>query len=108
MARVERTEEDIEGAFLPRVRAIPEFASEEEEREWWATHDTSALPGADVPLRPARSGGVARVLTVRTDQDTLSRLKRLAAERGVDYHEVARSWLQERLRQETAPRQAGA
>lgn len=100
-----QTEEETQGTSLPSARTIPDFASEDEEREWWATHDTSALPGEDVHLRPARSGGrMARALTVPTDQETLSRLKRLADERGVDYHEIARRWLQERLGQETEAR----
>jgi hypothetical protein len=95
--------EEREGASLPSAHAIPEFASEHEEREWWATHDTSALPGNDVQLRPARSReGIVRALTIRTDQETLDRLKRLADERGADYHDMAWRWLQERLGQESA------
>jgi hypothetical protein len=104
-----RVEKETEGETLPSARTIPEFTTEDEEREWWATatHDTSALPGADVPLRRARSADyLARVLTVPTDQETLSRLKRLSDERGVDYHEVARRWLRERLIQESAAHSA--
>ena len=100
-----RTTQEPKGVTLPRAQTIPEFASEDEERKWWATHDTSALPGEDVPLRRRRRRGrLARALTVPTDQVTLSRLKRLAEARGVDYHEIAGSWLQERLTQETAAR----
>ena len=100
-----RIEEEMEGTPLPSAHAIPEFASEDEEREWWATHDTSALPGEDIKLRPSqRRDRMARALTVRTDQETLDRVKRLADERGADYHEMARQWLQERLGQETAAR----
>jgi hypothetical protein len=100
-----RTRRGAEGTSLPPASTIPEFASEDEERQWWTTQDTSALPGEDVSLHPARSGGRgARTLTVPTDQETLDRLKRLAEERGVDYHQIARRWLQERLGQETAAR----
>jgi len=102
MARIEG---ETGGSSLPSAQAIPEFASEDEEREWWATHDTSALPGEDIQLRPSRRRHrMARALTVPTDQETLERLKRLADERGADYHEIARRWLQERLSQETAAR----
>jgi hypothetical protein len=95
----------MEGTSLPSAHSIPEFASEDEEREWWATHDSSALPGKDVQLRPVRhKDRMARTLAVRTDQETLDRLKRLADERGADYHEIARRWLQERLGQETSAR----
>lgn len=87
---------------LPEARELPEFASEDEEREWWASHDTSELPGQEVPLRFTGTEALkARSLTVHTDQRTVNRLKQLAAERGVHYHELVRRWIHERLEQET-------
>jgi predicted DNA binding CopG/RHH family protein len=86
---------------LPRAHEIPEFASEAQEREWWASHETSDLPGHEVPLRLAPAAERAtRVVSVRTDQSTLERLKRLAADRGLDYHEMVRAWIDERRQQE--------
>jgi hypothetical protein len=35
---------------LPKARTIPNFESEDEERAWWASHDTSELPGEDVEM----------------------------------------------------------
>jgi hypothetical protein len=52
------------------------------------------MPGDDIQLRPAGSKDqIACALTLRTDQETLDRLKRLAEERGADYYEIARRWL---------------
>ena len=80
---------------------MPEFASEEEERAWWAAHDTSEMPGRDIPLRFTGSAAQApRLVTVRTDQRTVDRLKRLAADRGLDYREMVRAWIDERLQAE--------
>lgn len=77
---------------LPEAYEIPDFASENEEREWLATHDTSKLAGKDVVLRPARpKEQIARVVAVPTDQETIDRLRQLAAERGLDYHELVRA-----------------
>ncbi|MDQ3700759.1 MAG: BrnA antitoxin family protein, partial [Chloroflexota bacterium] len=88
---------------LPEAHELPEFASEDEEREWWASHDTSELPGEDVPLQFAGSRVQgARTLKVHTDQRTVNRLKQLAAERGLDYHEMLRTWIHQRLEQEDA------
>jgi hypothetical protein len=88
---------------LPKARKIPQFGSEAEERGWWASHDTSELPGQDMRLRLARSRqALSRVVAVTTDAATLNRLKRLAAERGQDYHEMMRVWIQERLLQGAA------
>ena len=99
--------DDMEGMSLPSAHVIPEFESKHEERDWWATHDTSALPGEDVQLRPSRKRGrLVRALTVRTDQETLDRLKRLADKRA-DYHEIARRWLQERLGHDATAQQGG-
>jgi len=67
---------------LPKALDLPEFVSEEEEREWWARHDTSELPGQDVRFTLAGSEGPApRALPVRKDQLTVNHLKRPAAER---------------------------
>ena len=94
-------EAEAAGPTLPKAGEIREFASEAEERAWWASHDTSDLPGHEVPLRFAPAGErAARVVSVRTDQNTLDRLKRLAAARGLDYHEMVRACLDERLHRE--------
>jgi hypothetical protein len=83
---------------LPKAQRIPEFLSEDEEREWWANHDTSDLPGEDVALaRPPEDDRIARILAVPTDAATIARLKRLAKARGVDHHALARAWLHDRL-----------
>ncbi|MGH2355241.1 MAG: CopG family antitoxin [Chloroflexota bacterium] len=86
---------------IPEFASEEEFASEDEEREWWASHDTSELPGQDVPFRLTGSPERAtRVVAVGTDQSKIDRLKRLAAQRGVDYHEMVRAWIDERLQEE--------
>lgn len=72
---------ESEGATLPEARELPEFTSEEEEREWWAGHDTSELAGQDVPLQFSGSEEhAARILAVNTDQHTVNRLGRAIAE----------------------------
>jgi hypothetical protein len=87
---------------LPKVRSIPTFATEDEERAWWASHDTSDLPGEDVSLeRPRNADRLPRVITVPADAATVERLRRLARARGVDYHDMVRAWLSDRLAAET-------
>ena len=86
---------------LPVAERVPEFGSEDAEREWWATHDTSHLPGRDVELRYTGTADERRrAVTVQIDEETVARLKRVAAEQGVDYRSMVRAWILERLRRE--------
>ncbi|HEU5314915.1 MAG TPA: CopG family antitoxin [Chloroflexota bacterium] len=86
---------------LPVAQHVPEFDSEAAEREWWATHDTSQLPGTDVDLHHTGPGdSSARAVTVHVDEQTILRLKKVAARRGVDFRSMVRSWILDRLGRE--------
>ncbi len=86
---------------LSPAEALPEFESEEAEREWWATHDTSRLPGRDVePRYTGPQGARRRAVTVQVDEQTVALLKGLAAKQGVDYRAMVRAWILDRLRRE--------
>ena len=90
------------GDTLPPAERIPDFDSEDAEREWWATHDTSQLPGQDVELRYAGAPALReRAVTVQVDEHTVARLRELAAQRGVEYHAMVRAWIMDRLRRES-------
>jgi hypothetical protein len=43
-----RRQKNIERIIVYSLDEIPEFASEDEEREWWATHDLAPDLGEDV------------------------------------------------------------
>lgn len=91
---------------LPKARHMPEFASEGEEREWWASHDTSELPGQDVALvrRGTTTAHKRTRLAIDLIGDTVERLKALAAEEGISTEALAQRWIVERLTQETQAR----
>jgi hypothetical protein len=92
-----------ESSSLPKARQVPEFASEDEERAWWASHDTSELPGEDTDLRYVGPDAEhARAVTVRLDHQTVERLQALAAREHIDHHALVRRWVVERLRQESS------
>jgi hypothetical protein len=85
---------------------IPAFADETEERAFWATHrigpgmlaaddaDTDPLLEA-IPVRPR-----TRPVPIRFDDDTLTRLKALAARKGIGYQTLVRAFVTERLYEE--------
>jgi hypothetical protein len=73
-----RTEQDEDGRswiIIDSLDEIPDFVSEAEEADWWATHDFSEalratlvlparpswLPPARAPERPSPAGGGGRV-----------------------------------------------
>jgi predicted DNA binding CopG/RHH family protein len=83
-------------------KPIPEFASEAEEQEFWATADTSeyfdwsqarrvALPG----LKPTTTP-----ISMRLPETLLTDLKRLANEQDVPYQSLMKVYLAERVAQE--------
>ncbi len=103
---------------------IPEFATEEEAREFWATHDSapyfalmedvSGTPPAELQRGPGRERSTARkrpaagsmdLVSFRIPAELIAAVKRIAAERGLPYQTLMRSWISERLRQETAASQ---
>ena len=43
-----RTKKQIERKIVYSLDEIPKFASEDEEREWWTTHDLAPDLGKDV------------------------------------------------------------
>jgi len=83
-------------------KPIPEFASEAEEQEFWATADTSeyfdwsqarrvVLPG----LKPTTTP-----ISMRLPETLLTDLKRLANEQDVPYQSLMKVYLAERVAQE--------
>lgn len=91
---------------------VPTFASEDEEAAFWATHDTGTrlldrmqpiplagdgvLPAARAPITSARTHPVS----VRLDDDILSRLKALAARKKKGYQSLLKEFVVERVYEE--------
>ncbi|MBI3913222.1 MAG: hypothetical protein HY327_03330 [Chloroflexi bacterium] len=84
--------------------SIPKFKSEEEERRFWATHDSSRYFGMmrEVKglIRDARPK--KKAISIRVDEPALSKLKAVAAKRGLGYQTLMRQWVLERLDKEIA------
>ena len=85
-----------------RLKSIPHFRSEAEEREFWATHDTteyvdwSKAKRAVFPdLRPS-----TETISLRLPAPLLADLKALANERDVPYQSLLKVFLAEQVRQE--------
>jgi len=81
---------------------IPKFTSEQEEAEFWDTHDsieyvedTEPMEVSFVDARPAK-----KLISVRMEPTAIEKLKVVAQQKGIGYQTLMRMWVMERLAQE--------
>jgi len=79
---------------------IPDFDDEKKEAEFWATHslDQRLMNGAIHRANVRES----TTITLRFDPQMLSRIKRMARHRYLNYQSMIKQWLSERLEEEVA------
>jgi predicted DNA binding CopG/RHH family protein len=77
---------------------IPEFADEAEEARYWENHQLDGrLMAASVHEADSRE---STTITLRFDPRMLSRIKRIARSRFLNYQSMMKQWLAERLEEE--------
>jgi hypothetical protein len=88
---------------MKRIQDIPEFKNEDEEADFWATHDTadyfdlSELREVSFPnLKQARG-----LIPVMLDEETASELRDIAEDRFIDLPELAAQYVREGVRKDT-------
>ena len=82
-----------------RLKPIPKFANEDEERQFWEQHDTSdyldwsqAQQVVMPKLKPT-----TKTISLRLPQHLLDSIKTAANARDVPYQSLIKVWLQEKL-----------
>ena len=77
---------------------IPEFKNDKEEHDFWQVHDLDGdlIQGS---IREPDSKE-STTITLRFDPRMLSRIKRLARTRYLNYQSMMKQWLSERLEEE--------
>jgi predicted DNA binding CopG/RHH family protein len=87
---------------VKKLKPLPVFKSQEEEREFWATHDSmdyvdwSKAERVVFPnLKPS-----ARTISLRLPETMIENLKLLANKRDVPYQSLLKTFLAERLKEE--------
>ena len=93
----EAGDEDRPMIVVNQPAEIPTFADEDEEHEFWGTHELG--PGMLAGGRRSEEPRT-RPLAIRFDATTLARLRRLAERRGVGYQTLLREFVLERLYEE--------
>ncbi len=84
------------------MKEIPEFKNEEEERQFWAEHDSTeyvdwskAERGVFPNLKPS-----TRTISLRLPESMLAELKLLANKNDVPYQSLVKVFLSERIESE--------
>lgn len=87
---------------MKRLKKIPRFRNEEEERKFWATHDSTeyveysnAKKVVFQNLKPS-----VRTVSIRLPESLIAHLKLLANKRDVPYQSLMKIFLSERIRKE--------
>jgi predicted DNA binding CopG/RHH family protein len=83
---------------------IPEFSSEQEEAEFWETHDSTESMDETEPVevtfvdarRPKKQ------ISLRLEDKTIEQLKAIAENKGIGYQTMIRMWVRERIAEEKA------
>ncbi len=81
------------------LKPIPEFKDEDEEREFWATHESTAYVNwrqAERAIFPNLKPST-RAISVRMPESMLDELKLLANKRDVPYELLIKMFLRERI-----------
>lgn len=83
---------------IVRWSDIPDFDDEEAEAEFWKTHELDAKVMSGSIHEP--DSRESTTITLRFDPRMLSRIKRIARSRFLNYQSMMKQWLAERLEDE--------
>ena len=87
---------------MPKKKSIPKFRNEDEERKFWAKHDSAGY----VNWKKAESVTLSnlkpstKTISVRLPESLLEALKLIANKRDVPYQSLLKIFLAERIKEE--------
>jgi len=87
---------------MKRIKDIPQFKNENEEADFWATHDTadyfdlSSLKEVSFPNLKKSEG----LIPVMLDEESATELQELAEQRSVDLPELAAQYVREGIKRD--------
>ncbi len=79
------------------MKNIPKFKSEKEEADFWATHDSVDYISATKEVKARFTRSQKKLVSLRLDEKTIKRLKKIANSKGIGYLELVRMWVLENL-----------
>lgn len=88
---------------MKKLKPIPRFKNEDEEAEFWATHDTTEyfdISKAIInPVFPNLKQST-RTITIRVTESLLNALKVIANKKDVPYQSLVKMFLDEKVKEE--------
>ena len=91
---------------MKRIKKLPRFKSEDEEREFWATHDsTDYVDWSKVKLTLfSNLQPSSRTISIRLPEYLLANIKFLANQRDVPYQSLLKMLLADKVKETLRPR----
>ena len=89
---------------MNKLKQLPVFKNEDEEREFWATHDlTEYFDVNKAIVNPVLSNlkPSTKTITIRVTESLLNALKRLAHKKDVPYQSLVKIMLDEKIKEES-------
>ncbi len=85
-----------------KIKPIPKFKNEDEEREFWATHDATDYFDMDKPIELdlSRLKPSTESISLRLPAYLLARIKELANSKDVPYQSLMKIFLAEKVEEE--------
>ena len=87
---------------MNRMKSIPQFKTEKEEREFWNTHDSSKYLSWDnaTEITLAKLKPSTKTISLRLPESMIEELKILANKQDIPYQSLLKVFLAERLGKE--------
>lgn len=89
---------------MKKLKKIPKFKNEDEEDEFWSTHDsTEYIDWSKAIVNPSFPNLKlsTRTITIRVPQSLLDNLKMIANKKDVPYQSLVKIYLDEKVREES-------
>ena len=85
-----------------KLKVIPNFKNEDQERDFWASHDTTEYFDTDKPIELdlSRLKPSTESISLRLPAYLLARIKQLANFKDVPYQSLIKVFLADRVKQE--------
>ena len=96
----------INAPLMKKDKIMPDHATEEEERAFWATHDSTDFvdwDNAEAVVLPHLKP-TTKSISLRLPESMLNQLRLLANKRDIPYQSLIKLFLSERIEQELRPR----
>lgn len=86
---------------MNKLKPIPKFKNEDEERDFWADHDTTEYFDTSKPLQIEFSNlkPTTKTITLRVPMMLLQKIKKIANKRDVPYQSLMKIFLEEKARE---------